>query len=43
MTHDPAVAAAAKKVFFLKDGAVSATCGTEGGPAAIAEKALEAC
>jgi ABC-type lipoprotein export system ATPase subunit len=43
VTHDPAVAAAAKKVFFLKDGAVSVTCGTEGGPAAIAEKALEAC
>ena len=43
VTHDPAVAAAAKKVFFLKDGAVSAMCGTEGGPAAIAEKALEAC
>lgn len=43
VTHDPAVAASAKKVYFLKDGALSASCGTEGGPSAIAAKALEAC
>ena len=41
VTHDPVVAACAKKVHFLKDGKIAASFGTEGGPAKVSERYLE--
>ena len=41
VTHDPVVAACAKKVHFLKDGRIAASFGTEGDPARVSEKYLE--
>ena len=41
VTHDPVVAACAKKVHFLKDGRIAASFETEGNPAKVSEKYLE--
>ena len=41
VTHDPVVAACAKKVHFLKDGKIAASYGTNGDPAKVSEKYLE--
>ena len=41
VTHDPMVAAAAKKVCFLKDGAIAAVYDTNGDSAFVSEKYLE--
>lgn len=41
VTHDPQVAAAAKKVHFLKDGAIAATCETNGDPERVSKLYLE--
>jgi ABC-type lipoprotein export system ATPase subunit len=41
VTHDPVVAAAAKKVHFLKDGKIAASFDTCGDAARISEKYLE--
>ena len=41
VTHDPVVAAAAKTVRFLKDGAIAATFATEGDPALVSRRYLE--
>ena len=41
VTHDPVVAACAKKVHFLKDGKIAASFETEGDPARVSEKYLE--
>ena len=41
VTHDPVVAACAKKVHFLKDGKISASFETEGDPAKVSERYLE--
>lgn len=41
VTHDPVVAAAAKKVHFLKDGKIAASFDTYGDAARISEKYLE--
>ena len=41
VTHDPVVAACAKKVHFLKDGKIAASFETEGDPAKVSEKYLE--
>ena len=42
VTHDPVVAACAKKVHFLKDGQIAATCETNGDAALVSQKYLEA-
>ena len=42
VTHDPVVAACAKKVHFLKDGKIAASFETEGDPAKVSERYLEA-
>ena len=41
VTHDPVVAACAKKVHFLKDGKIAASFETEGDPAKVSEWYLE--
>ena len=41
VTHDPVVAACAKRVHFLKDGKIAASCGTNGGAAFVSQKYLE--
>lgn len=41
VTHDPVVAACAKKVHFLKDGKIVASFETEGDPAKVSERYLE--
>ena len=41
VTHDPVVAACAKKVHFLKDGKIAASFETDGDPAKVSEKYLE--
>ena len=41
VTHDPVVAACAKKVHFLKDGQIAATCETNGDAARVSAKYLE--
>ena len=41
VTHDPVVAACAKKVHFLKDGRIAASFETEGDPAKVSERYLE--
>ena len=41
VTHDPVVAACAKKVHFLKDGKIAASVETEGDPAKVSERYLE--
>ena len=41
VTHDPVVAASAKKVHFLKDGKIAASFETEGDPAKVSERYLE--
>ena len=41
VTHDPVVAACAKKVHFLKDGRIVASFETEGDPAKVSERYLE--
>ena len=41
VTHDPVVAACAKKVHFLKDGKITASFETEGDPARVSERYLE--
>ena len=41
VTHDPVVAACAKKVHFLKDGKIAATCETNGDAALVSAKYLE--
>ena len=41
VTHDPVVAACARKVHFLKDGKISASFETEGDPAKVSERYLE--
>ena len=41
VTHDPVVAACAKKVHFLKDGKIAASFETEGDPAKVSERYLE--
>ena len=41
VTHDPVVAACAKKVHFLKEGRIAASFETEGDPAKVSEKYLE--
>ena len=41
VTHDPVVAASAKKVHFLKDGKIAASFETDGDPAKVSEKYLE--
>ena len=41
VTHDPVVAACAKKVHFLKDGKIAASFETEGDPAKVSKKYLE--
>ena len=41
VTHDPVVAACAKKVHFLKDGKIAASFETEGDPARVSERYLE--
>ena len=41
VTHDPVVAACAKRVHFLKDGKIAASFETEGDPAKVSEKYLE--
>ena len=43
VTHDPVVAACASRVHFLKDGVVVASCDTEGDPARVSARYLEAC
>ena len=41
VTHDPVVAACAKRVHFLKDGKIAASFETEGDPAKVSERYLE--
>ena len=41
VTHDPVVAACAKKVHFLKDGKIAASFETEGDPSKVSERYLE--
>ena len=41
VTHDPVVAACAKKVHFLKDGKIAASFATNGDPKMVSEKYLE--
>ena len=41
VTHDPVVAACAKKVHFLKEGRIAASFETEGDPAKVSERYLE--
>ena len=41
VTHDPVVAACAKKVHFLKDGKIAASIEPEGDPAKVSERYLE--
>ena len=41
VTHDPVVAACAKKVHFLKEGKIAASFETEGDPAKVSERYLE--
>ena len=41
VTHDPVVAACAKKVHFLKDGKIVASFETNGDPARVSERYLE--
>lgn len=41
VTHDPVVAACAKKVHFLKDGKIAASFETGGDPAKVSERYLE--
>lgn len=41
VTHDPVVAASAKKVHFLKDGKIAASFESEGDPAKVSERYLE--
>ena len=41
VTHDPVVAACAKKVHFLKDGKIAASFETNGDPAFVSQKYLE--
>ena len=41
VTHDPVVAACAKKVHFLKDGKITASFESEGDPAKVSERYLE--
>ena len=41
VTHDPVVAACAKKVHFLKEGKIAASFETEGDPGLVSEKYLE--
>ena len=41
VTHDPVVAACAKKVHFLKDGKIAASFETEGDAAKVSERYLE--
>ena len=41
VTHDPVVAACARKVHFLKDGKIAASFETEGDPAKVSERYLE--
>ena len=41
VTHDPVVAACAKKVHFLKDGKIAASYDTNGDPAFVSQKYLE--
>ena len=41
VTHDPVVAACAKKVHFLKDGKIAASFETESDPAKVSERYLE--
>ena len=41
VTHDPVVAACAKKVHFLKDGKIAASYETKGDPVLVSEKYLE--
>lgn len=41
VTHDPVVAACAKKVHFLKDGRITASFETNGDPALVSQKYLE--
>ena len=43
VTHDPAVAANAKKVHFMRDGAITATCESGGDGARVASLYLENC
>lgn len=42
VTHDPVVAACAKKVHFLKDGKIAASFESEGDPAKVSKRYLEA-
>ena len=41
VTHDPVVAARARKVHFLKDGRIVATCMTNGDPDEVSKRYLE--
>ena len=41
VTHDPVVAACAKKVHFLKEGRIAASCETAGAAGLVSEKYLE--
>jgi len=41
VTHDPVVAACAKRVHFLKDGKIAATVDTQGDAALVSQKYLE--
>ena len=41
VTHDPVVAACAKKVHFLKDGKIAASCDTNGDAADVSKRYLE--
>ena len=41
VTHDPVVAACAKKVHFLKEGRIAASFETKGDPAKVSERYLE--
>ena len=41
VTHDPVVAACAKKVHFLKDGKIAASFEAEGDPAKVSDRYLE--
>ena len=41
VTHDPVIAACAKKVHFLKEGKIAASFETEGDPGLVSEKYLE--
>ena len=41
VTHDPVVAACAKRVHFLKDGKIAASCETNGDAALVSRKYLE--